>query len=129
LRDLYGRTGNPGGLANGEGRVDNREAQIRLLKPYKVPYTLPLTKPAGPVEFLERQIRNLAGKTRMEIAAHTYLCRDKRRTVEILLRPHSLIVVGGQETLVADFGAKTCAGSRKGWAPRDFRGVEVIMPW
>ena len=73
------------------------EAHIRLLVPYEVPYALPLTKPAVPVEFLEGQIRTLAGKTRLEVAAHIYLCRDKRRTLAFLLGPHSLIVVGGKK--------------------------------
>ncbi|MGD1104229.1 MAG: hypothetical protein ABSA59_19440 [Terriglobia bacterium] len=72
-------------------------AHIELLMPYEVPYALPLTKPAVPVEFLEGQIRNLAGKTCMEVAAQIYLCRDKRRTLKLLLRPHSLIVVGGKK--------------------------------
>jgi hypothetical protein len=71
------------------------EAHIRLLVPCEVPYALPLTQPAVPVEFLEGQIRDLAGKTRLEVAAHIYLCRDKRRTLAFLLKPHSLIVVGG----------------------------------
>ncbi len=74
------------------------EAHIRLLVPYEVPYALPLTKPAVPVEFLEDQVRDLAGKTRLEVAAHIYLCRDKRRALAFLLRPHSLIVVGGKKS-------------------------------
>ncbi|MGO8788912.1 MAG: hypothetical protein ACLQVL_16225 [Terriglobia bacterium] len=73
------------------------EAQIKLLMPYEVPYTLPLSKPAVPVEFLEGQIRKLVSKTRLEVAAHIYLCRDKRRALEILLRPHSLVAVGGKK--------------------------------
>ena len=90
----------PGTLAAlqmADGLAQKLEAHIRLLMPYEVPYALPLTKPAVPVEFLEGQIRNLAGKTRLEVAAHIYLCRDKRRALELLLRPHSLIVVGGKK--------------------------------
>ncbi len=90
----------PGTLAAlqlADGLAQKLEAHIRLLMPYEVPYALPLTKPAVPVEFLEGQIRNLARDTRLEIAAHIYLCRDKRRTLELLLRPHSLIVVGGKK--------------------------------
>ena len=73
------------------------EAHIRLLAPYEVPYALPLTEPAVPVEFLESQIRNLAQKTRLEVSANIYLCRDRKRTLKLLLRPHSLIVVGGKK--------------------------------
>jgi hypothetical protein len=73
------------------------EAHLELLIPYEVPYTLPLRKPAVPVEFLEGQIRNLVRKTRLEVAARIYLCRDTRRALKILLRPHSLIAVGGKK--------------------------------
>lgn len=71
--------------------------RIELLMPYEVPYTLPLSRPAVPVGFLEGQIRNLLRKTRLEVAARIYLCRDKRRALELLLRPHSLIAVGGKK--------------------------------
>ena len=90
----------PGTLAAlqmADGLAQKLEAHIRLLMPYEVPYALPLTGPAVPVEFLEGQICNLAGKIRLEVAAHIYLCRDKRRTLELLLRPHSLIVLGGKK--------------------------------
>jgi hypothetical protein len=71
-------------------------AHIRLLVPYEVPYALPLTKPAVPVEFLERQMRNLARNTNLEVAAQIYLCRDKKRALDLLLTPNSLVVVGGR---------------------------------
>jgi hypothetical protein len=90
----------PGTLAAlqmAEGLAQKLEAHIQLLMPYEVPYTLPLTKPAVPVEFLESQIRNLAQKTRLEVSANIYLCRDRKRTLKLLLRPHSLIVVGGKK--------------------------------
>jgi hypothetical protein len=80
-----------------DGLVDNLEAQLRLIMPYEVPYALPLTKPAVPVEFLEGQIRNLACKTQLDVAGQIYLCRDKRRALGLLLRPHSLVVVGGKK--------------------------------
>jgi hypothetical protein len=72
------------------------EARLRLLMLYEVPYTLPLTKPAVPVGFLEDQLRALASAVPMEIAAHVYLCRDKWRTLPLVLRPHSLVIVGGK---------------------------------
>jgi hypothetical protein len=113
-----------------DGLAQKLEAHIRLLMPYEVPYTLPLTKPAVPVEFLEGQIRNLAGKTRLEVAAHIYLCRDKKRTLKLLLRPHSLIVVGGKKRWWPTSAQKLAqVFASKGWAPRDFRGAEVTLPW
>ena len=73
------------------------DARLRLLLPYEVPYTLPLTKPAVPVGFLEGQLHALACKTPMGISAHIFLCRDKRRTLRLILKPHSLVVLGGRK--------------------------------
>ena len=52
-------------LRNAEELAQQLEAHLRLLVPYEVPYALPLAKPPVPVEFLEGQIRNLAGKIRL----------------------------------------------------------------
>ena len=73
------------------------DARLQLLLAYEVPYTLPLTKPAVPVGFLEGQLRVLARKTPLEISAHIFLCRDKRRTLRLTLKPHSLVVIGGRK--------------------------------
>jgi hypothetical protein len=73
------------------------EARLRLVMPYEVPYALPLTEPAVPVEFLEGQLRTLASEVPMEIAAHIYLCRDRRRTLRLVLKAGSLVIVGGRK--------------------------------
>ena len=65
--------------------------------PYEVSYALPLTKPPVSVEFLESQMRDLAGKTGMEVEAHVCLCRDKKSALGNLLPPKSLVVVGGKK--------------------------------
>lgn len=72
-------------------------ARIRLILPYEVPYALPLTRPPVAVEFLESQIRELASRSNLNVAVQIYLCRDKRRTLELLLKPLSLVVVGGRK--------------------------------
>ena len=73
------------------------DARLRLLLPYEVPYTLPLTRPAVSVGFLEGQLHALACKTPMEISAHIFLCRDKRRTLRLILKPRSVVVLGGRK--------------------------------
>jgi len=57
----------------------NPALQIRLLAPLEVPYTLPLTQPAVPVELLEGKTRKLAGEARAEAWACICSCRDSRR--------------------------------------------------
>jgi hypothetical protein len=73
------------------------DARLRLLMLYEVPYALPLTRPAVPVEFLEEDLRALASKVPTDIAAHTYLCRDKRRTLHLILKPGSIVILGGKK--------------------------------
>lgn len=84
-------------LRNAEELAQQLEAHLRLLVPYEVPYALPLAKPPVPVEFLEGQIRNLACKINLDVAAEVYLCRDKKRALDVLIKPHSLVVVGGKK--------------------------------
>lgn len=64
-------------------------ARIRLILPYEVPYALPLAQPPVAVEFLESRIRELASRSNFDVAAQIHLCRDQRRALELLLKPHS----------------------------------------
>jgi hypothetical protein len=49
------------------------------------------------VEFLEGQLRSLAGQVPTEIAAHIYLCRDRQRALRVVLKARSLAIVGGRK--------------------------------
>jgi hypothetical protein len=73
------------------------DARLRLLMLYEVPYALPLTRPPVNVRFLEEQLRALASKIPVAIAAHVYLCRDKCRTVRLILKPRSIVILGGRK--------------------------------
>jgi hypothetical protein len=69
----------------------------KVLMLYAVPYTLPLEKPGVPTGFLEERIRALAEEAPMDVTAQVYLCREPRRSLREILRPHSLIVIGGRK--------------------------------
>ncbi len=73
------------------------EACFRLLWPYEVPDPLPLTNPPIPIKFLEEQFGALASKIPMEIAAHIYLWRDKHRLQRLILKPGSIVILGGRK--------------------------------
>jgi hypothetical protein len=93
-------TDTPGTLAalqTADRLAKRLEARLRLVMPYEVPYALPLTAPAVPVGFLEGQLRTLASEVPMEIAAQIYLCRDRRRTLRVVLKARSLVIVGGRK--------------------------------
>jgi hypothetical protein len=72
-------------------------AQITLLVPLVVPYPLPVTRPPVRMDFQEKRFREIAKESPVEIRVQLYLCRDPLQTLKTVLRPHSLIVVGGRK--------------------------------
>lgn len=80
-----------GNLANSLG------ARIRLVVPQVVPYPLPLETPPVLVEFNENRFRVLASESPVETNVHIYLCRDRFETLISVLKPGSIVVVGGRK--------------------------------
>jgi len=74
-------------------------ARITLIVPQIVPYPLPLTSPPVSVEFQERRFREIAAASPVEIHVQLFLCRDELDTLKRVLKPHSLIVIGGRNRL------------------------------
>ncbi len=75
------------------------DARITILAAQVVPYPLPLGRPPVPVEFTERTLRSLASEqtvpAAVELAVELYLCRDRNETIRKVLKPDSLVVIGG----------------------------------
>jgi len=74
-------------------------ARISLVVPQIVPYPLPLTNPPVSLEFQERRFREMAAASPVEIHVQLFLCRDELDTLKRVLKPHSLIVIGGRNRL------------------------------
>ncbi|MGD0842618.1 MAG: hypothetical protein ABSA32_15825 [Candidatus Acidiferrales bacterium] len=73
-------------------------SHIALVAPEVVPMRLPLEKPAVSIEFLKRRYLALvsdAGITDELIAIQIWLCRDPEQSLQHVLSPHSVIVIGG----------------------------------
>ena len=79
-----------GNLANSLG------ARIRLVVPQVVPYPLPLESPPVLVEFNENRFRVIASESPVETSVQIYLCRDRIDTLTSVLKPGSIVVVGGR---------------------------------
>ncbi len=80
------------------GRLaNNLAAHITLVVVQIVPYPLPLTSPAVSVEWNKRRFRVIANKSPVETTIHLYLCRDRFETLVSVLRPGSVIVIGGRK--------------------------------
>ena len=70
-------------------------ARITLVVPQIVPFSLELTSPPVLVEFQERRFREIAAQSPVEVRVNFYLCRDALETLKAVLKPHSLVVLGG----------------------------------
>jgi hypothetical protein len=71
--------------------------RIALIVPQIVPYPLPLASPPVLVDFSERRLRVIASGCRVETRVSIYLCRDPLETLQSVLRPHSLVVIGSRK--------------------------------
>lgn len=71
-------------------------AHITLVVPQIVPYPLPLASPPVLLDFHERRLQELASRSPVETTVSVYLCRDREETLVSVLKPGSLIVLGGK---------------------------------
>jgi hypothetical protein len=71
--------------------------RITLIVPQVVPYPLPLTSPPVLVDFNERRLRVIASQSLVETRVSIYLCRDPLETLQSILKPHSLVVIGSRK--------------------------------
>jgi hypothetical protein len=78
-----------GNLANMLG------ARIMLVAPQVVPFPLPLETPPVLVEFNENRFRVLASQSPVETSVQIYLCRDRFETLISVLKPGSIVILGG----------------------------------
>jgi len=78
----------------------NLGACVALLKTQVVPFPLPLERPPVSTNFRGRQLYGLmreAGIEAEEVTIQLCLCRDRNETLRRILRPNSLVVIGGPE--------------------------------
>ena len=80
-----------GSLANSLG------ARINLVVPQVVPYPLPLESPPVLVPFNENRFRVMASESPVETSVQIYLCRDRFETLTSVLKPGSVVVIGGRK--------------------------------
>ncbi len=79
------------GLARGLG------ARVTVHVPQVIPYPLELKAPPVSVQFAERQLLSLAGEQPVETHIQMYLCRDLTETIRRVLKPDSVVVIGGRK--------------------------------
>lgn len=86
-------------LRAAEKLAANLGASIALVKAEIIPFEFPLENPPVSIDFLQRQLCGLvceAGIEAEKIAVHLWLCRDRFVGLRKILRPRSLVVIGGR---------------------------------
>jgi hypothetical protein len=73
-------------------------ARLRLLMLNIIPYPLPLESPAVQCDFSERRLLEIASSSPVETRVDLCMCRQRFETLVALLRPRSLVVIGGHKT-------------------------------
>lgn len=78
--------------------VKGFRAQIRLVVPEVVPYPVPLSYPPVQREFREQKLREIACESPVDTTVLVYLCRDRVATLKAVLKPASIVVIGGRRS-------------------------------
>jgi len=69
---------------------------INLIVPEAVPIRLPLTRPPVLLDWNEERLRKMAVQCGIDTTVNLILCRDSWETLNAVLKPHSLVAVGGR---------------------------------
>ena len=77
--------------------ANSLRARITLVVPQVVPFPLPLETPPVLVEFNENRFRVMASESPVETGVQIYLCRDRFETLTSVLKPGSIVVIGGRK--------------------------------
>jgi hypothetical protein len=79
--------------------ADNLGARIRVIVPQVVPFPLPLSHSLIKPEFTARTVRTITSKHAVETDIQVCLCRQTRDAALSVLKPSSLVVIGGRRRL------------------------------
>ena len=72
-------------------------ARITLVVPQVVPFPLPLETPPVLLEFNQNRFRVMASESPVETGVQVYLCRDRFETLAAVLKPGSIVLIGGRK--------------------------------
>jgi hypothetical protein len=96
---------------------------IQLHVAVSVPQRISLSQPPISVSFLRRQLSDMVltfGSTGYQYVLHIYLCRNRLDALLSVLRPNSVLVVGGYSHFWPTRGEPACDGVERCWPQRSF---------
>jgi len=73
------------------------DVRVTILAAQVVPYPLSLEEPPVAVDFTEQKLWQMATEQPSGAAVSLYLCRDREDTIRQVLRPESVVVIGGRK--------------------------------
>jgi len=73
-------------------------ARLRFVMLNLIPYPLPLETPPVRCDFSERRLLDIVIASPVETTVQLCMCRQRFETLVALLRPRSLVVIGGRKT-------------------------------
>jgi len=82
-------------LRKASGLAKDLGTQITLIAPQVVPYALPITRPQVSMEFLSKRFTEIAANCPVDVDVRLIFCRDELETLQLLLKPNSIVVIGG----------------------------------
>ena len=102
--------------------AENLGARIRIIVPQVVPFPLPLSEPPVKPEFTENRIHAMLSQYPIEtdVDVQVCLCREKLNAPISVLKPHSLILIGGRTRFWPTEEYRLAQGLRR-------RGHEVVF--
>ena len=74
--------------------VKGLNGRITLVEVQRVPYPLPLNRPAVALDFTQQRLLAVAAQSELDIEVSLYLCRLPWETLARVLKPRSIIVIG-----------------------------------
>jgi len=99
--------------------AENLGARIRIIVPQVVPFPLPLSDPPIKPEFTGNRIRAMLSQY-PDVDVEVCLCREKLNAPIAVLKPHSLILIGGRTRFWPTEEYRLARGLRR-------RGHEVMF--
>jgi len=77
--------------------ADDLGARIRVIVPQVVPFPLELSHPAVKPEFTARRVCTIVSQHAIQTEIQVCLCREKLDVPLSVLKPNSIVVVGGRK--------------------------------
>jgi hypothetical protein len=100
--------------------LNGLNGRISLVAAQSVPYPLPLESPPVLLDFSKRRLIEIASESPVETTVDLYLCRSRLETLALVLKPASVVVIGGRRRWWPTWETRLARGL-------EYYGIQVIL--